>query len=150
MTQGRPCGDKSLSYRCQRNVVFLPCGGVTEGQTMKQLFALCLCLSALSPAFAGENGFFRFLMPRRAAQYDYEQAVEAYKRCIATKPASACEGQRHIMDAAATALAGAGPSFGERLKRAGRALQQAAPPPPAPPRQTHCTFIANQMDCTQW
>jgi hypothetical protein len=51
------------------------------------------------------SGFFRALMPGRAAQYEYLQAVDAYKQCIATKPSTACEGQRHVMDTAA-AVAG--------------------------------------------
>jgi hypothetical protein len=35
---------------------------------------------------------------------DYEQAVDAYKQYIATKPVASCEGQRHIMDEAAAAV----------------------------------------------
>jgi hypothetical protein len=30
---------------------------------------------------------------------DYDKSVADYRACIAVKPASACEGQRHIMEA---------------------------------------------------
>jgi hypothetical protein len=37
------------------------------------------------------------------ARENYEAAVADYKKCIAVKPFEKCEGQRRIMDAAATA-----------------------------------------------
>jgi hypothetical protein len=40
----------------------------------------------------------------RGAREKYEAAVADYKKCVAVKPFDECEGQRRIMDAAATAM----------------------------------------------
>jgi hypothetical protein len=67
------------------------------------------------PPLLGSLGqFFRDLAetqnPTLKAQHDYDRAVAAYKTCLAANPAPACEGQRHVMDTAATIAAGFGSS----------------------------------------
>jgi hypothetical protein len=39
-----------------------------------------------------------------SARENYEAAVADYKKCLAVKSFEECEGQRHIMNAAATAM----------------------------------------------
>jgi hypothetical protein len=47
----------------------------------------------------------RATSPGLRTQEDYEASVAAYRTCLASQPYQACEGQRHIMDAAAAVLA---------------------------------------------
>ena len=43
------------------------------------------------------------MSPDVAARENFEWAVADYKQCLATRSANDCEGERHIMDAAAVA-----------------------------------------------
>jgi hypothetical protein len=58
--------------------------------------------------FTGNNGGHSLAgaaSPAIAAREDFEAAVADYKKCLAVKSSfEECEGQRHIMDAAATAM----------------------------------------------
>ena len=38
-----------------------------------------------------------------AARENFEWAIDDYKKCLTTRSANDCEGERHIMDAAAVA-----------------------------------------------
>ena len=41
--------------------------------------------------------------PAIAARENFEWAIDDYKKCLTTRSANDCEGERHIMDAAAVA-----------------------------------------------
>ena len=43
------------------------------------------------------------MSPVIAARENFEWAVADYKKCLTSKSANECEGERHIMDAAAVA-----------------------------------------------
>lgn len=45
------------------------------------------------------------LNPEIGAQNNYERSTRDYRNCIAARPASGCEGQRHMMEADARILA---------------------------------------------
>jgi hypothetical protein len=47
------------------------------------------------------SSFYRKLTSPQAEQAEYMEAIDAYKRCIATKPLEACESERQIMEAMA-------------------------------------------------
>jgi hypothetical protein len=50
-----------------------------------------------------------YMTPQGAARYDYDKAVADYQNCLTANPsnASACEGQRRIMEADAQVLSAA-------------------------------------------
>jgi len=50
-----------------------------------------------------------YMTPQGAARYDYDKAVADYQNCLAANPsnASACDGQRRIMEADAQVLSAA-------------------------------------------
>jgi hypothetical protein len=57
--------------------------------------------------FTGNNGGHSLAGaadPAIAARKHFEAAVADYKKCVAVKSFDECEGQRHIMDAAATGM----------------------------------------------
>jgi hypothetical protein len=72
---------------------------VTEEEDMKHLAAAAFMVLSATAAHS-EDG----LLTRLQARRDFDNAVALYKHCTETKPAAACEPERHIMDTYAQAL----------------------------------------------
>jgi hypothetical protein len=61
------------------------------------------CGQQTPPPAAHVHSLGASMSPGIAARENFEWAVADYKKCLATKSANECEGERHIMDAAAVA-----------------------------------------------
>jgi hypothetical protein len=59
--------------------------------------------SGFSRETTAEHSLAGGASPAIAARENFEAAVADYKKCIATRSTNDCEGERHIMDAAAVA-----------------------------------------------
>jgi hypothetical protein len=62
-----------------------------------------LCCGQQAPPPARLHSLGASMSPGIAARENFEWAVADYKKCLATESANDCEGERHIMDAAAVA-----------------------------------------------
>ena len=62
-----------------------------------------VCCGQQTPPLAHVHSLAASMSPGIAARENFEWAVADYKKCLAKRSPNDCEGERHIMDAAAVA-----------------------------------------------